>query len=87
MYYTYVLYSKKFNKIYIGYTGNLEQRLRAHNVISKKGYTKRYRPWIIAFFEEYETKKEAMDREKILKSGKGSEWVWKKINDLGLLSA
>ncbi len=87
MYYTYVLYSKKYNKIYIGYTSNLEKRFLSHNELSHKGYTRKFRPWIIAFYEVFNSKKEAMEREKFLKSGKGRELVRNKINALGLISA
>jgi len=83
MYKVYVLFSKKYHKIYIGYTGNLEQRLLSHNKLSHKGYTRKYRPWEIAFFEEYPTKQEALAREKFLKSGKGREYVWLEMKRLG----
>ncbi len=87
MFTVYVLYSKKFNKIYIGYTSNLEQRLLSHNKLAKKGYTIRFRPWIIAFTEEFQTKREAMRREKALKGGQGREYIWNEIRRLGLISA
>ncbi|RKY53390.1 MAG: hypothetical protein DRP89_06275 [Candidatus Neomarinimicrobiota bacterium] len=45
MYTTYVLYSEKYDKIYIGFTSNLEGRLLAHNELSTKGWTVRFRPW------------------------------------------
>ena len=87
MFTVYVLFSERYRKIYIGYTSNLEQRFLSHNELSKKGHTKRYRPWIIAFTEEYQDKSEALLREKFLKSGKGREYVWAKIRELGLISA
>jgi len=87
MYTVYVLFSRKYRKIYIGYSSNLAQRFLSHNELSNKGYTKRYRPWIIAFTEEYEDKYEALKRERFLKTGKGREWVWEKIGELGLISA
>ena len=87
MYIVYVLYSKKFNKIYIGYTSNLEQRFLSHNNLSTKGYTKRYRPWQIAIQEEYLTKEEAILREKQLKGGQGRAWVWSKLEESGLICA
>ena len=37
MFYTYILYSKKFDKIYIGYTSNLKNRMLSHNKLAKKG--------------------------------------------------
>ncbi|MGL2988410.1 GIY-YIG nuclease family protein [Flavobacterium sp. RSSA_27] len=35
----YILYSKKFNKNYIGFTSNLIERFKSHNVLGTKGYT------------------------------------------------
>ena len=57
-------------------------RLRFHNELSSKGWTKRFRPWTIAYKEEFATKKEAMAREKELKSSRGREFIWKAIRDL-----
>ena len=71
MFTVYVLYSPAFYKLYIGYTANLPARLRSHNELSTKGYTVRYRPWILVYHETYSTKKEAMRREKELKSANG----------------
>ena len=87
MFKVYVLYSKKFNKIYIGYTSDLETRFLSHNKLAHKGYTVKFRPWQIAFSESYQTKQEAMAREKFLKSGKGRAFVWSEIERLGLISA
>lgn len=78
-FYTYVLYSKSFNKIYIGQSSDLEKRLKEHN-LGLSTYTKRYIPWEIIYTEEYQTRSEAMKREKELKSQKGREFIWKMIN-------
>jgi len=86
----YVLYSKKYNKTYTGYTSNLIERFKSHNYLSKKGFTLKYRPWIVVFVEPFNDKSKARKREKELKSGKGREWVRKTIIplfDVGLLSA
>ncbi|MFY0674360.1 MAG: GIY-YIG nuclease family protein [Bacteroidia bacterium] len=82
MFTVYVLHSPKFNKIYIGYTSNLEQRLLSHNELGKKGWTIKFRPWKVLYTEGFETKAEAMKREKQLKSAKGREFIWKIIGDL-----
>ncbi len=37
MFTVYVLYSKDYDKIYIGLTANLEQRFLSHNKPGKKG--------------------------------------------------
>ena len=76
MYTVYVLFSNSFSKIYIGYTNNLEQRVLSHNELAKKGWTMKFRPWTLVHTEQYETKKEAMAREKQLKSAKGRKWIW-----------
>ena len=75
----YVLYSPNFDKIYIGYSQNLIQRIYWHNN-GPKGYTKNFRPWIVAHVEAFLTKKEAMQREKSLKSGQGRAWIWEKLD-------
>jgi len=79
MFYVYVLKSKIFNKIYIGYTSELKGRLEAHNHISNKGWTKAFKPWELVYSEEYNTKIDAMKREKQLKSQKGREFIHKEI--------
>ena len=76
MFTVYVLYSEKFNKIYVGYTSNMEQRLLSHNILETKGYTLKYRPWKVIYTEAFSEKPEAMKREKQLKTGKGREFIW-----------
>jgi putative endonuclease len=73
MFTVYVLYSPAYNKIYIGYTSDIQNRLLSHNVLSTKGYTVKYRPWELFYFEEFQTKPSAIKREKELKSAKGRE--------------
>ncbi|MBL0357111.1 MAG: GIY-YIG nuclease family protein [Chitinophagaceae bacterium] len=75
----YILYSAKYNKIYIGYTSNLIQRFYSHNELGKDGYTKKFRPWIVIYTEVFEIKPAAMKREKQLKSSCGRKWIWSKI--------
>ena len=75
MYYTYVLYSKKFDKIYVGYSADLTHRLVTHNSAENTGWTKRSQPWEIIHSEEFETRAEAMKREKQLKSSRGRSFI------------
>ena len=75
MFTVYVLYSSKFDKLYIGYTTNLKQRMISHNYLGKKGYTLHYRPWTLVHTESFQTKKQAMRREKQLKSGQGRQFI------------
>ncbi|RYU87289.1 GIY-YIG nuclease family protein [Mucilaginibacter terrigena] len=71
MFTVYVLYSPSFNQIYIGYTSDLNNRFTSHNELATKGHTIKYRPWIIAYTEEYDNKAAATKREKQLKSSNG----------------
>lgn len=82
MFTVYVLHSANFNKIYIGYTSNLEQRLLSHNELATKGFTIKFRPWVIVYKETFETKAKAMKREKQLKTAKGREFIWNLINEM-----
>jgi putative endonuclease len=86
----YILYSPSRKTVYIGYTSNLIERFHSHNIYGH-GWTKRFRPWIIIYTEHFENKSAATIREKQLKSGKGREWIWNKINtelkNLGFISA
>jgi len=75
----YILFSPSHNKIYIGYTSDLERRLLSHNILAPKGYTVRYRPWVLMHTEVFNTKPEAMKREKELKSGRGRKFIWELI--------
>ena len=75
MFTVYVLHSEIFDKIYIGYTSNIEQRFLSHNKLSNKGWTIKFRPWKIIHTEVFATKKEAMVREKQLKSSRGRAWI------------
>ncbi|NOY51157.1 MAG: GIY-YIG nuclease family protein [Chlorobi bacterium] len=79
MYVVYVLYSLKFDKIYVGITSDLIARFHSHNELSPKGWTKNFRPWTVFHLEFLESKKEALKREKQLKSAKGREWIRNEI--------
>ena len=79
MFKVYVLYSKKYKKVYIGFTSNLQERFKSHNELATKGWTVKFRPWDLVFIEEFQTKSEALKREKNLKGAKGRDEIWKII--------
>ena len=66
MYQVYILKSKKDNSLYIGYTNNVERRLKEHNN-SKVGYTKERQPWSLIYYESFNSLEDARQREKGLK--------------------
>ncbi len=73
------MYSQSHQKTYVGFTSDLEERLKSHNYYSKKGWTIRYRPWIVIYTEMYNDKKSAMAREKYFKTGAGRDFIQKEI--------
>jgi len=75
----YILYSLSSGKTYTGMTADLITRFQFHNSKSTKGFTLRFRPWTVIHFEFFGTKADALLREKILKSGKGRDWVKKNV--------
>jgi putative endonuclease len=75
MFIVYVLYSPAFDKRYIGFTSDVEKRLASHNFLATKGYTIRYRPWNLVHTETFDTKSDAMRREKELKSARGRAFI------------
>ena len=75
MFTVYVLFSEKFNKIYIGYTSDLDARFLSHNLLANKGWTIKFRPWKIIHTEIFTEKLQALKREKELKSAKGRAFL------------
>ncbi len=89
-FFVYVLYSSTSGKTYAGFTSDLKSRMDSHNVFAKKGYTIRYRPWVLIYTEEFPNKRDALLREKELKTGKGRAFIKEIIRrqiDAGFISA
>jgi len=79
MFTLYILYSKSLDRYYVGYTNDLERRIDEHN--RKKGkFTDTGIPWKLVHTELYSTKKEAMAREKYIKSRKSKSFILEIIN-------
>ncbi|MFA6427654.1 MAG: GIY-YIG nuclease family protein [Candidatus Magasanikbacteria bacterium] len=80
MYYVvYFLESTSYpHRHYIGYTTNLKNRIKYHNqgLVTS---TKNFKPWKIIYAEMYLDKKDAMGREKFLKSGSGWKFLKKQL--------
>jgi len=74
-YIVYVLFSPKYDKIYVGYSSDVESRLLSHNTLATKGWTIKFRPWQLVYTETFEEKLQAMQREKALKSARGRLFI------------
>ncbi len=79
MFYSYVLYSKKFHRFYKGHCQDLEQRLKEHNS-GKIFSTKPFIPWEIIYYESFETLENAVKREKYFKTATGRRYLKKVIS-------
>ena len=65
MFYAYALFSPSSGKIYIGQTEDLKNRISEHNgATAFTQWTHKYKPWVIFYYEECETRSIAMRREK-----------------------
>lgn len=78
MYFVYVLKSKKDNKLYYGFTDNLERRIKEHND-GKVNSTKSRIPFELIYFENTGNIREARKREKYFKSGFGRKYIKNRI--------
>ncbi|PIR48715.1 endonuclease [Candidatus Peregrinibacteria bacterium CG10_big_fil_rev_8_21_14_0_10_55_24] len=75
MYYVYVVQNPK-GKLYKGFTNDLEKRIIQHNANDGfSSYTNNKGPWKLVHREEYANEREAREREKFLKTGKGREFL------------
>ena len=73
-FYTYILKNKIHNKHYYGHTSNLDKRLNDHNS-GLSTFTKKYLPWALIYSEVFNTRAEAMNREKYFMSIAGYHWL------------
>ena len=70
MYYVYMLKSKGIKSVtYVGYTKNLQNRIRLHNTGKGAKFT-RGRKWKLIYKEKYKTKSKAISREYYIKKSR-----------------
>ena len=77
MYYVYFLKSTKNNDLYIGSAEDLAIRINLHNAGKVKS-TQFYKPWQLLDFEVYNSRSEAVRRERFLKTGQQKELLRKR---------
>ena len=78
MYYTYVLHSKKDDKLYTGVTKNLKLRFEQHQNGEVES-TKYRRPLILIYYEACNMEDDARRREKVLKSYRGKMFIRRRL--------
>jgi putative endonuclease len=78
MFYVYVIKSIHSDYLYKGHCENIEKRLKQHN----SGMTqsiKAYAPFILVYQENFDTREEAIEREKYFKTAAGRRFLKTKI--------
>ena len=80
MFHTYILYSEKLDRYYVGYCStSVEERLKSH-LFNHKGFTARAKDWVIVYVEDFPSKKEAYLRERQIKAKKSRAYIQFIIN-------
>ena len=82
-YYVYVLQSEKDKKFYVGYTSNLKERIKKHNIGSVKS-TQNRRPLRLIYFEGCLNIDDALRREKYLKTTYGKRYIKKRLKNYSI---
>ena len=77
-YFVYVLESEIDGRLYKGHTCDIDKRIKEHNSGKTKS-TKGYKPWKLVYFEIFDTREEAVLREKYFKTGSGREFLKEKL--------
>lgn len=78
-YFVYIVTNKNKTVLYIGVTGDLQNRILEHENGLIPGFTKRYNCHYLIFYEHYQNINEAIDREKELKK-------WRRAKKVQLIS-
>jgi putative endonuclease len=76
-YFVYIIYSINKDKYYIGQTQHVENRLSEHNI----NYNLGTNDWQIKYIECFETRAEAVRREREIKKKKRRSYLESLIND------
>lgn len=77
MFYFYILKSLKNNKLYLGQTPDLKQRLKSHNNGENKA-TKPNIPYELVFYSAFQNEKDAISCKKYFKTTAG----WKRLHKM-----
>lgn len=80
MYYVYVLYSKEQDKFYVGYTEDLDRRIEEH-ANEETLSSRRLKNLKIVYYEACVAKKDAIKRERQLKTGFGRGYLRKRLQN------
>ncbi len=80
MYFTYILYSHTDNKLYAGYTNDLNLRIKQH-ADGKVQSTRHRRPLELIYYEACLDQWDAIRREKYFKTYYGKMFIKKRLKE------
>ncbi|HKR04895.1 MAG TPA: GIY-YIG nuclease family protein [Bacteroidia bacterium] len=80
-YFVYIIWSDKLKKYYVGSSSQPEKRLKEHNY-GKANFTSKGIPWKLVYSEQYNSKKEAQERERRIKQMKSKKYIENLRNSL-----
>ncbi len=78
-YHVYILTNFKKTVLYIGFSGNLQQRIAQHKAGEVEGFTKQYKTNVLIYSEEFDDVNQAKARERAMKKWKRA-WKEELIN-------
>ena len=81
LWFVYVLLCEN-GTLYRGYTNDLEARFAKHVAGKGAKYTRMHKPVKIIYHEEFETKIEAIRRERYFKTKEGNVWLRERMGGL-----
>ena len=76
IYYVYIMQSASRRALYIGMTNNLHRRVWQHKNHSFEGFTDDYNAVRLVYWESFDDVRNAIDREKKLKSWRREKKLW-----------
>lgn len=79
MYFTYILKSRKTGTYYVGSAADINRRLIEHNS-GKARFTRTYIPWELYYHEQFTNRKDAVVRERQIKSWKKRAMIEKLVS-------
>ncbi|MBI5044582.1 MAG: GIY-YIG nuclease family protein [Candidatus Levybacteria bacterium] len=77
MFYFYILRSLKNQKLYLGYSSDLKERIKSHNN-GKNNATKPNIPYELIYYSAFKSEKDAINCEQYFKTTAG----WKRIHKM-----
>ncbi len=75
LYKLYILYAPVHERLFVGVTSSLTDRMKAHNSNNPEDWTSVYKPWTLVHMELFNEPEEASQRERFFESADGEAYV------------